>query len=235
MKNFLILSYISISISFIFIFGCKPDEINIETTVPLCEIIKSGSYYQLPTFKFTDSFLYCEGIELVADGGENVTSKGICWSNDGTPTINDGKQIGSENFKIFGLKGGTTYYISAFATNKNGTGYSKPYEITTAEYNEDLHLENEYNITSTSIELYFHNYSSNQFDYTSDFQNLGVCWNTIGSPTISDKTKLFSLTENYFTFTITSLKPNTDYYFRMFYKSTKGVTYSNMVVASTTY
>ena len=74
--------------------------------------------------------------EVTNDGGETVTSYGLCYSTDAVPTLEDanlvvGSGLGSFTGIITGLVPNTTYYVRAYATNYEGTGYSEVMEITT--------------------------------------------------------------------------------------------------------
>lgn len=67
------------------------------------------------------------GGDIIDDGGDPITARGICWSNSPSPTLND--QVISETADTFvsnitglGQHGGT-YYVRAFATNSIGTSY----------------------------------------------------------------------------------------------------------------
>ena len=73
---------------------------------------------------------------VTAGGGETVTAFGLCYSPDTVPTINDPKVVlgsGLESFtgQIVGLVPNTTYYVRAYATNYEGTGYTDLMVITT--------------------------------------------------------------------------------------------------------
>ena len=76
---------------------------------------------------------------VTGDGGSIVTKRGFCWSNTHqNPTIqNDmmafGNGVGSFSGTLKGLKGQTTYYVCAFATNSNGTGYGNIKSIATLD------------------------------------------------------------------------------------------------------
>ncbi len=66
------------------------------------------------------------------DGGSQVTSSGVCWSNNNIPTIDDNitsdnVSIGSFSSYLIDLDESTTYYIRAYATNSAGTVYSDTY------------------------------------------------------------------------------------------------------------
>jgi len=78
------------------------------------------------------------GGNITSDGGEVVTARGVCWSTNQTPTISDNKTtdgVGAGNFSssISGLSANTMYYVRAYATNKNGTGYGNEVSFTTEE------------------------------------------------------------------------------------------------------
>ena len=68
------------------------------------------------------------GGEVTADGGAEVTARGVCWGTSETPTVadahtSDGTGIGTFTSSITGLTEGTTYYVRAYATNSEGTAY----------------------------------------------------------------------------------------------------------------
>jgi hypothetical protein len=75
----------------------------------------------------TETTALCEG-SVSSDGGDAVISRGIYWNTSGMPGIGNGKS--NECFPdstftstIEGLTPGTTYYVRAYATNGEGTGY----------------------------------------------------------------------------------------------------------------
>ena len=77
------------------------------------------------------------GGEIIDDGGLRVTSRGICWSVDKTPTLRDNKRSrgngsGAFTVSIARLKPGTIYYVRAYSTNRNGTTYGNVKSFTTA-------------------------------------------------------------------------------------------------------
>jgi hypothetical protein len=81
------------------------------------------------------------------DGGSFVTHRGFCWSSSiQTPTLyNDtaesGVGAGSYSVIIPGLKSQTLYYIRAYASNSNGTGYGSTLAVTTVPYSIGLYYE----------------------------------------------------------------------------------------------
>lgn len=76
------------------------------------------------------------GGKITDDGGTTITKCGICWATSENPTINNFKSedgTGSESFKssLIGLYPYTKYYVRAYATNSNGTGYGENIIFTT--------------------------------------------------------------------------------------------------------
>ena len=68
------------------------------------------------------------GGEILSNGNTSITSKGVCWSVNPNPTIEDSFITNEENttsFQCFveGLTPITQYYVRAFASNEFGTYY----------------------------------------------------------------------------------------------------------------
>ena len=85
-------------------------------------------------------FAVCGG-NITNDGGSAVTARGVCWSLNPNPTINDsisknGNGIGSFSSLATNLIADTTYYLRAFATNSVGTAYGNTVTFRTS--NPDL-------------------------------------------------------------------------------------------------
>ena len=76
---------------------------------------------------------------ITSDGGSPVTARGVCYSTSPNPTIDSGKftidggGIGGFESLLTGLKGLTTYYVRAYATNKAAakTAYGNEISFTT--------------------------------------------------------------------------------------------------------
>lgn len=67
---------------------------------------------------------------------ETVTSKGVCWSTNPGPDINDsrtneGAGAGSFVSELNSLEPGTTYYVRAYAQSSGGVSYSSEVSFTT--------------------------------------------------------------------------------------------------------
>ncbi|RQO65319.1 hypothetical protein DBR43_31240 [Pedobacter sp. KBW06] len=87
------------------------------------------------TFSFTPMFiigstLAATDVEVLTDGGNAVTEKGICWSTSANPTIANNKlkhnSTGTGKFRtmIKGLNEKTDYHVRAYAVNAKGVSYS---------------------------------------------------------------------------------------------------------------
>lgn len=70
------------------------------------------------------------GGDVLSDGGDDIQARGVCWSVDELPTLNDNYTIdgigeGSYISEMIGLVPNTTYYVRAYATNSQGTSYGE--------------------------------------------------------------------------------------------------------------
>ncbi len=75
---------------------------------------------------------------VISQGGSPILSNGICWSTSIDPTIGNNHSIedtgfGSFSSTMFDLAPDTTYYVRAYATNSNGTGYGEDDMFTTLD------------------------------------------------------------------------------------------------------
>ena len=85
----------------------------------------------------TEFTAICTG-NVESDGGAEVTAKGVCWSKEQNPTIednntNEGGGIGAFTSELKDLASQTTYYVRAYATNEAGTAYGEEKSFTTLE------------------------------------------------------------------------------------------------------
>jgi uncharacterized protein (TIGR02145 family) len=80
------------------------------------------------------------GGNITDDGGSDITSRGVCWNNTGSPTTSDphtsdGVGPGAFASSLTGLSYYTTYHLRAYATNDAGTAYGN--EVTYITLVED--------------------------------------------------------------------------------------------------
>lgn len=123
LMNAVLLSFIAL----LFFNSCENNPIQSNDTVP--EVSTYG------VSGITKTSATCGG-NVTSDGGATVTARGVCWSTSQTPTISDNKTIdgsgtGTFTSSITGLIGSTTYYVRAYATSSEGTGYGDIKSFTT--------------------------------------------------------------------------------------------------------
>jgi pectin methylesterase-like acyl-CoA thioesterase len=176
------------------------------------------------------------GGNVINDGGAEVTARGVCWNMTGTPTIadsttSDGTGSGVFNSHITGLSAGQTYYLCAYATNVKGTSYGAidtfqtlaaivPPTVTTSTITNIL-------VTSASS-------GGNVIAWGGDSVTArGVCWNTTGSPTISDSYSTNGSDIGTFTSSMYPLVGNTKYYVRAYATNGVGTGYGDTVSFTT--
>lgn len=164
---------------------------------------------------------------ILTSGGANVTSRGICYSINPNPTINDGKVIigsglGSFTLNLTNLKDNTKYYIRAFATNAKGTAYGNEISFTTTEFKvPSLNTKEVNSVGSTSIIA-----GSEILDNGgTEIIERGFCINTSGTPTIMDTKILSGNGSGSFFSEINNLKESTVYYLRPYALNVKGIGY----------
>ncbi len=173
-----------------------------------------------------------------SNGGSIIIEKGVCWSVETIPTIDDAKTregdgTGSFSSVLTDLLPNTTYHLRAYATNVIGTSYGEVISFTTEDLPGDIPtiatavITNITNITATSGGV-----------VTSDGANAitarGICWSTIDMPTTTDfKTEEEAGTGSYIS-SITGLTSETKYYLRAYATNIKGTAYGDVVSFTTT-
>ena len=176
------------------------------------------------------------GGNVTSDGGADVTSRGVCWNITGNPVktddhTTDGSGTGAFTSNITGLSEGTLYYVKAYATNNEGTAYGDQVSFSTLE---DVGLPVVTTITITDVTS---NTAASGGNVTSDGGSSvtarGVCWNTTGSPTISDDNTSDGSGTGVFNSSITGLSAGTLYYVRAYATNSTGIGYGNELYFTT--
>ncbi|RPJ56197.1 MAG: hypothetical protein EHM12_10685, partial [Dehalococcoidia bacterium] len=114
--------------------------------------------YTLEPFDITDSSAVVMG-DISSNGGAAIIVSGIVWSTSPNPTValptrsTDGSTSGQFTSNITGLTAATTYYVRAYATNANGTGYGQDVAFTTAELVVDFD-GNKYNTVTIDTQVW---------------------------------------------------------------------------------
>jgi uncharacterized protein (TIGR02145 family) len=173
------------------------------------------------------------GGKIVSEGSSAIIAKGVCWSNEDSPTILDyisEEGSGSENYisKLINLAPNTQYYVRAYAKNNEGIGYGNIISFTT-ENTPIISTKDITNITSTTAES--GGIISN--DGSSSIISKGVCWSENTEPTVSDNKTNEGTGTAGFSSNLTGLKPNTIYYLRAYAQNSTHVRYGEIKTFTT--
>lgn len=166
------------------------------------------------------------GGDVISDGGETVTERGICWSTTHNPTIEDnhasnGGGIGSYSILMTGLSVGTTYYVRAYAINSVGTSYGNEVGFTTLANKPTVITNSVTNITDTQAICG----GVVTDDGGAPVTERGVCWSTSTNPTTSDQHTTNGNGIGNFVSTLSGLASNTTYYVRAYATNSAGTSY----------
>jgi len=171
------------------------------------------------------------GGNITDDGGNKVMYRGVCWSTSINPdlnsnTSNDGPGTGPFVSLISGLTESTTYYVRAYATNSEGTGYGNEISFTTRQ----LSLPG---VTTNEPALFGTTYLVAEGKITDDGGGIdlfGMCWNTSPLPTVNDNVEGVNQSGvGTYTCYVSGLSPGTTYYFRFYATNYAGTAYGNEV------
>lgn len=185
----------------------------------------------------TETSIVCGG-NVISDGGAEVTSRGLCWSDTDNPTIENGFSVGCGsglgNFEIEinELAPSTTYYIRAYAVNSEGVAYGDMNVFATKNMigTPEISTTAVYDITATSA-ICGGNITSNGGD---EVTLRGVCWSMTNNPTLEDGLSMGSGNGvGSFEVVVDNLTPNTKYYVRAYAVNSKGTSYGEEVVFTT--
>ena len=192
--------------------------------------------------------------QVTADGGAEVTERGVCWNTAPAPEVIDyrtvdGTGIGTFNSNISDLVPNTQYYVRAYATNEKGTAYGEEVSFTTEEPEgpenpeEPVDPENPEQpvgpvVTTAEVTEITVSSAVSGGEVVSGGNAVvvarGVCWNTTGAPTVSDTYTMDGTNVGVFTSGLSNLESNTAYYVRAYATDAKGVTSYGEEVTFTT-
>ena len=181
------------------------------------------------------SFYYADcKCNLTANGGFPILNKGICWSTNQNPTINDSITTSSSSASVFtsrlsNLSTGKTYYVRAFATNEIGTGYGNEIQFTTLGS-----LPTILTLETSDISYFFAKCKSNLVSNGGlTILSKGVCWSKNQNPTIDDFKTVESSNLGVFTSNLNGLEANTTYYVRAYASNEIGTNYGSTISFTT--
>jgi hypothetical protein len=181
------------------------------------------------------------GGTISTDGGSDIIAKGVCWSINPTPTIdnnktNDGTGLASYNSTMTDLIPLTQYYVRAYATNGFGISYGGEVSfITTDLINPGPTVP----AVGTSLSAITGSSTASSGGYVSSdggstVSVRGICWSLSPNPTLADSSTTDGGGLGYFTSTITGLSGcGTIYYIKAYATNSTGTGYGNQNTVST--
>ena len=168
------------------------------------------------------------GGNVLSDGGMEITSRGICWSDiNPTPTIYNnvveaGAGTGEFTVMLTGLTSATTYHVRAYATNGLGTTYGEAVTFTTI-------VPVLPTVTTSPV--------TDILPYTATFHGevvsnggamlsaRGFCYGTSHNPTVVGDHTEDGIAPGVFESTVNTLQPTTTYYVRAYATNLLGTVY----------
>jgi hypothetical protein len=222
-KVFNYLTAASLLTVFALFYGCKKDpDMPTLTTTAISGITTTAA---------------ASGGNITADGGAEVTARGVCWGTATKPTIagttktSDSKGIGIFTSSITGLTPNTLYYVRAYATNSAGTNYGNEVSFTTLGLAQAT-------VTTTAVTVFTHNTATAGGNISSDgnatVSERGVYFGTANNPqTTGTKVAAAAGGTGAFTCGLTNLVPGTPYYVVAFATNSQGTAFGSVVQFTT--
>ena len=174
--------------------------------------------------------------KVTADGGAEVTERGVCWNTECAPEVIDyrtvdGTGIGTFNSNISDLVPNTQYYVRAYATNEKGVSYGEELTFTTKK---EIELPE---VKTAEVEDITESEAVSGGEVVSDggaeVTARGICWSTKQNPTIEDNKTTDGSGVGIFTSNISNLERNTTYYVRAYATNEVGTSYGEEVTFTT--
>ena len=173
------------------------------------------------------------GGEVTNDGGAEVTERGICWSTNANPSLNDshvavGTGVGAFNATVSGLNENTTYHVRAYAINEKGTAYGLDVEFATLPSGGTAQLPTVVTNSVTGITAHTAVCGGEvTSDGGAEVTERGICWGTNANPTISNSHTSAGSGMGAFSATMGGLSANTTYYVRAYAINEAGTAYGS--------
>ena len=168
---------------------------------------------------------------LVFDGGASVMDMGVCWSTQAHPMTEDIRKSTKDTLAILdltSLQPNTKYYVRAYAINKVGAAYSDDMEFTTYALPE-VRTEEVSDIQLNSAQLA----ATLLFDGNDKSTIKGFCWSNKSEPTIEGEYVAVDNVSATYSYLLTDLLPETQYFVRAYAQNKIGVVYGEEKIFTT--
>jgi hypothetical protein len=156
------------------------------------------------------------GGDISSVGSDDVYARGVCWSFNSNPTLNDnsspadGSGLGSFSVNVTNLNENTSYNYRAYAINNYGIGYGNNITFTTGsaiQFSE---------VTVTNIEAKRAVISAAVISSTVSVGSRGIVWSTSPNPNNQDLIYSPGTGVGEIEVSIIQLAANTTYYIRTY-------------------
>ncbi|MBL0012480.1 MAG: hypothetical protein IPP30_01605 [Flavobacterium sp.] len=173
------------------------------------------------------------GGKLLATGGGTITSRGVCYSTEPNPTIEDTKiskpgNLGTFTCQLSGLTAATQYYVRAYASNVSGLVYGQEITFTTTAELVSAPIittADATEITETTATSGGNVISAGG----SAIISRGICWATTENPSLLNNVIEASGSTGIFSSSLIGLDPETTYYVRAYATNSVGTSYGNQI------
>jgi uncharacterized protein (TIGR02145 family) len=172
----------------------------------------------------------------INNGGDEVMHKGICWNTSHNPDTSDDyfdKGHGDDDFVsiLVGLKGGTQYYVRAYAENSIGISYGQEESFKT-DTTPTLGITSVPSLTAISATIEGIVIDDGGEQVTSR----GIFWDTTANPTKDDHiTPALEGGSGTFVCNLTNLDPQTTYFVKAYAENIYGISYGSEINFETDY
>jgi hypothetical protein len=173
----------------------------------------------------------CSG-EITSDGGDNITERGICYSINENPTLNNSKVASGSGKGIFtcnliNLQPNTTYYIKAYCLSNQGEIFGKQENFKTLPRRPTISTNQISNIQIESAVGGGVIIS----DGGAPITEKGLCISSLNSTPVRTDTFISAgQGSTSFSSSISNLKANRNYFVRAYAKNSQGETYGGNTV-----
>ena len=157
------------------------------------------------------------------DGGSSISEMGICWNTQTAPVVENNKLTIKDTIatlEIKDLQPNTQYFVRAYAINKVGVAYSEEFEFTTFSLPE-IRTEDITDIHSTIAMLH----GTLVFNGNDTATIKGFCWSTNDEPTLENSYVEIDTTSATYTYRLSNLIDETQYYVRAYAQNKIGLVY----------
>ncbi|MFP4487856.1 MAG: SUMF1/EgtB/PvdO family nonheme iron enzyme [Bacteroidales bacterium] len=167
-------------------------------------------------------------IEVVDDGGHDVTDAGVCYSMLKNPGIDSnvsgfGKGKGEFEGVIENLDPGSKYYFRAYAVNSEGVSYGDEIMISAKLGIPEVETAGVKDIDYSAVTVT----GDLKDDGGLDVIERGIVWDTLARPTKEDNFAIVEGSNGKFDYRIEGLETGRKYYARAYARNEKGYVYAD--------